>query len=60
MKNKRLEAYQEKKILKKLEKSQRKEVGSERDSVWKMNRCRQIERDRRNENHIAKNKYIDP
>ena len=60
MKNERLEAYQEMKILKKLEKSQRKEVGSERDSVWEMNRCRQIERDRRNENRIAKNEYIGP
>ena len=36
------------------------EVWSERDSVWEMNRCGQIERDRRNENRIAKNEYIDP
>ena len=26
------------------------EVRSERDSVWEMNRCKQIERDRRYEN----------
>ena len=32
----------------------KEEVWSERDGVWEMNRCRQIERDRRNENQIAK------
>ena len=50
MKRKRLETYQEKK----------KEVWSERDGVWEMNRCGQIERDRRNEIRIAKKLYIDP
>ena len=49
MKRKRLETYQEKK----------KEVWSERDGVWEMNRCGQIERDRRNENRIAKKVCID-
>ena len=36
------------------------EVGSERDSVWEMNRCKQIKKDQRNENRIAKNEYIGP
>ena len=36
------------------------EVRSERESVWEMNRCGQINRDRGNENGIAKNIYIDP
>ena len=36
------------------------EVRSERESVWEMNRCGQIERDRGNENWIVKNIYIDP
>ena len=62
MKNKRLETYQEKKNL---EKSQRKrfrerERERERDGVWEMNRCGQIERDRRNKIRIAKKVYIDP
>ena len=59
MKNERLEAYQEKKILKKLENHRGRGLERERDSVWEMNRCRQIERDRRNENRIMKNEYID-
>ena len=59
VKNERLEAYQEKKFLKNL-KITEEEVWSERDSVWEMNRCGQIERDRRNENRITKNEYIDP
>ena len=46
MKNERLEAYQEKKFLKNL-KITEEEVWSERDSVWEMNRCGQIERDQR-------------
>ena len=47
--------------MKKLEKSQRKRFGvRERESVWEMNRCGQIERDRRNENRIVKKEYIDP
>ena len=47
--------------MKKLEKSQRKRFEvRERESVWEMNRCGQIERDRRNENRIAKKVYIDP
>ena len=32
----------------------KEEVWSERGGVWEMNRCGQIERDRRNENQIAK------
>ena len=48
-------------ILRKLEKSQRKRFGvKERESVLEMNRCGQIERDRRNEKWIAKKVYIDP
>ena len=39
MKNERLEAYQDKRILKKLEKSQRKRFLSEKESIWEMNRC---------------------
>ena len=35
------------------------EVWSERESVWEMNKCEQIERDRRNENRIVKKEYID-
>ena len=58
--NERIEAYQVKKSLINLEKMLEEEVRSERDSVWEMNRCKQIERDRRNENRIAKNEYIDP
>ena len=47
--------------MKKLEKSQRKRFEvRERESVWGMNRCGQIERDRRNEKQIAKKVYIDP
>ena len=46
--------------LKKLEKNTWEEVWSERDSVWEMNRCGQVERDQRNENQITKNEYIDP
>ena len=46
--------------MKKLEKITKVEVWSERESVWEMNRCGQIERDRRNENWIAENVYIDP
>ena len=58
MKNEKLETYQEKKNF---EKSQRKRFEvRERESVWGMNRCGQIERDRRNENQIAKNEYIGP
>ena len=58
MKNEKLETYQEKKNL---EKSQRKRFEvRKRESVWEMNRCGQIERDRRNENRIAKKVYIDP
>ena len=48
-----LEAYQVKKNLKKLEKKLEEEVGSEGESVWKKNRCGQIE-NRRNERWIAK------
>ena len=47
----------------KLEKAWRileEEVWSEKESVWKMNNCGQIERDRRNERRIAIEKYIDP
>ena len=43
--------------VEKLEKAWRnleEEVGSERESVWEMNRCGQIERDRRNEKWIVK------
>ena len=58
--NERIEAYQVKKSLINLKKMLEEEVRSERDSVWEMNRCKQIERDRRNENRIAKNEYIDP
>ena len=58
--NERIEAYQVKKSLINLKKMLEEEVRSERDSVWEMNRCRQIERNRRNENRIAKNEYIDP
>ena len=60
MKNKRLETYQEKKNLEKAWKITKEEVWSERESVWEMNKCGQIERDQRNENRIAKNEYIDP
>ena len=56
----RIKAYQVKKNLIKLEILREEEVRSERESVWEMNRCGQIERDRRNENRIAKNEYIDP
>ena len=43
--------------VEKLEKAWRnleEEVGSERESVWEMNRREQIERDWRNERQIAK------
>ena len=46
--------------MKKLEKITKEEVWSKRESVWEMNRCGQIERDRRNENRIVKKEYIDP
>ena len=46
--------------MKKLEKITKEEVWSKRESVWEMNRCGQIERDRGNENRIAKSIYIDP
>ena len=36
------------------------EVWSERDNVWRMNRCGQVKRDRRKENRIEKKEYIDP
>ena len=36
------------------------EVRCEGERVWEMNRCGQIERDRGNENRIAKSIYIDP
>ena len=36
------------------------EVSTEKESVWKRNSRRQIERDRRNERRIAIEKYIDP
>ena len=58
--NERIEAYQVKKCMINLEKMLEEEVRSERESVWEMNRCGQIERDRGNENRIAKNLYIDP
>ena len=60
MKNERLETYQEKKNLEKAFKITMEEVWSARESVWEMNRCGQIERDRRNEKWIAKKVYIDP
>ena len=47
----------------KLEKGWRileEEVWSENESVWEMNSCGQIERDRRNERRIAMEEYIDP
>ena len=53
MNNESLETYQEKKILEKGLKNLKEEVWSERESVWGMNRRRQIERDRRNEKWIA-------
>ena len=56
----RIKAYQVKKNLIKLEILHAEEVRSERESVWEMNKCGQVERDRRNENQIAKNKYIAP
>ena len=56
----RIKAYQVKKNLIKLEILREEEVRSERESVWEMNRCKQIERDRGNENQIAKNLDIDP
>ena len=46
--------------MKKLEKITKVEVWSERESVWEMNRCGQIERDRRNEKLTTKKVYIDP
>ena len=58
---KRLETYREKKNLEKnLKNHKGKGLEWERECVWEMNRCGQIERDRRNENRIAKNVYIDP
>ena len=55
MKNERLETYQErKKKLEKGLKNLKEEVWSEKESVWEMNRRRQIERDRRNERRIVK------
>ena len=36
------------------------EVRCEGERVWEMNRCGQTERDRGNENRIAKSIYIDP
>ena len=36
------------------------EVRCEGESVWEMNKCGQIERDRGNRNQIAKSIYIDP
>ena len=60
MKNKRLETYQEMKNLEKACKITKEEVWSERErGVWEINWCRQIERDRRNENRIAKKVCID-
>ena len=53
-----LEAYQGKRFLKNFEESLKNKVWSERDSVWEMNKCGQIERDQRNENRIMKNEYI--
>ena len=47
----------------KLEKAWRileEEVWSENESVWEMNNHRHIEKDRRNERRIAKEKYINP
>ena len=41
----RIKAYQVKKNLIKLEILRAEEVRSERESVWEMNRCGQIERD---------------
>ena len=58
--NERIEAYQVKKCMINLEKMLEEEVRSERESVWEMNRCGQIERDRGNKNRITKNIYIDP
>ena len=49
--------------VKKPEKSWRnleEEVWSENESVWEMNNCGQIEKDRRNERRIAMEEYIDP
>ena len=46
----------------KLEKAWRileEEVWSEKESVWEMNSCGQIERDRRNERRIMIEKYIE-
>ena len=59
MKNENLETYKEKKNLEKGLKNLKEKVWSERESVWKMNRCGQIKRDRRNEKWIAKREYID-
>ena len=60
MKNKRLETYQEMKNLEKACKITKEKVWSERErGVWEINWCRQIERDRRNENRIAKKVCID-
>ena len=58
--NERIEAYQVKKSLINIEKKLEEKVRSERESVWEMNKCGQIERDQRNENRIAENEYIDP
>ena len=58
--NERIKAYQVKKNQINLEKMLEEEVRSERESVWEMNRCGLIERDRGNENQIAKKLYIDP
>ena len=60
MKNERLEAYQKKKILKKLEKSQSKRfgVGEMVFGRWTVaDRSRGI---KENENRIVKNEYIGP
>ena len=60
MKNERLEAYQEKKILKNLEKSQSKKFGV-REIVF--GRWTGVEKSREikeNENQIVKNEYIGP
>ena len=43
--NERIEAYQVKKSLINLEKILEEEVRCERESVWEMNMCGQIERD---------------
>ena len=49
--------------LRKLDQSRRileEVVRCERESVWEMNKCGQIERDQGNENRIVKSIYIDP